>query len=132
MIISKALKAILIIAGLIGVYVGVEILFFPISFYATSGIEIGDNVSLLNEIRAPGGALLISSVLIILGAFVSKLTFTSIVLATLLYLSYGLSRIVSMMVDGRPAEILVYVAVLEIIIGLICAFMLVKYLKYEN
>ena len=132
MIISKALKAILIIAGLIGVYVGVEILFFPISFYATSGIEIGDNVSLLNEIRAPGGALLISSVLIILGAFVSKLTFTSIVLATLLYLSYGLSRIVSMMVDGRPAEILVYVALLEIIIGLICAFMLVKYLKYEN
>ena len=130
--ISKFLKLTLIVSGIIGLYIGVEILFFPISFYATSGIELGDNVSLLNEIRAPGGALLLCSVLIILGAFVPKLTFTSILLTTLLYLSYGLSRIVSMAVDGRPAEILVYVAVLEIVIGLFCAFMLVKYLKHEN
>jgi len=130
--ISKSLKFTLIASGIIGLYVGVEILFFPVSFYATSGIELGGNVSLLNEIRAPGGALLLCSVLIISGAFIPKLSFTSIVLATLLYLSYGLSRIVSMVVDGKPDEILVYVAVLEIVIGLFCAFMLVKYLKYED
>ena len=129
---SKTLKATLIISGFIGVYIGVEILFFPISFYATSGIDLGSNVSLLNEIRAPGGALLLSSVLIIMGAFVPRLTFTSIILATLLYLSYGLSRILSMVIDGRPAEILIYVSALEIAIGLACAFMLAKFLKYEQ
>ena len=129
---SKTLKATLIISGFIGVYIGVEILFFPISFYATSGIDLGSNVSLLNEIRAPGGALLLSSVLIIMGAFVPRLTFTSIILATLLYLSYGLSRILSMVIDGRPAEILIYVSALEIAIGLVCAFMLAKFLKYEQ
>ncbi len=128
---SKALKATLIISGIIGAFVGVEILFLPVTFYETSGIILGSNVSLLNEIRAPGGALLASSVLIIIGAFWSRLTFTSIVLATLLYLSYGLSRILSMIVDGRPAEMLIYVSVLEMVIGLVCAFMLVRFLKYE-
>jgi hypothetical protein len=132
MIITKALKVTLIASGFIGVYIGVEILFSPISFYATSGIDLGGNVSLLNEIRASGGALLLSSVLIIIGAFVPRLTFTSIMLATLLYLSYGLSRILSMVIDGRPVEILMYVAVLEIAIGLACAFMLAKFLKYEQ
>lgn len=124
---SRILKSILIISGLLGVYVGVEILFMPVSFYATSGIDLGTNVSLLNEIRAPGGALLGSGVLIILGAFWVKLSFTSVVLSTLLYLSYGLSRILSMTIDGAPAEILVYVTISEIVIGLVCAFALVKY-----
>lgn len=129
---QKALKATLIISGLIGLYIGVEILFSPVSFYATSGIDLGSNISLLNEIRAPGGALLLSSVLIIMGAFVPRLTFTSITLSTLLYLSYGLSRVLSMLVDGRPAEILIYVSIVEIVIGLVCAFMLAKLLAYEQ
>lgn len=120
------LKSIIIISGLIGVFVGTEILFMPVTFYATSGINLGDNVSLLNEIRASGGALLAGGVVIILGAFWEKLTFTSIVLATLLYLSYGFSRIISMIVDGVPAEILVYVAVSEIVVGLVCAFALLQ------
>lgn len=132
MIISKTLKATLIASGFIGVYIGVEILFFPISFYVASGFDLGGNVSLLNEIRAPGGALLLSSILIIMGAFIPRLTFTSIILATLLYLSYGLSRILSMVIDGRPVDILIYVSVLEIAIGLVCAFMLAKFLKYEQ
>ncbi|MDH5179898.1 MAG: DUF4345 domain-containing protein [Gammaproteobacteria bacterium] len=132
MTISKALKATLIISGLIGLYIGVEILLFPVKFYATSGIFLGDNISLLNEIRAPGGALLFSSILIIMGAFVPRLTFTSIILATLLYLSYGASRIFSMAIDGRPVEILIYVSALEIAIGLVCAFMLARFIKSEQ
>ncbi len=123
---SIILKSILIISGLIGVFVGVEILFMPVDFYASSGIDLGNNISLLNEIRASGGAILASGVLIILGALLVKLTFTSIVLSTLLYLSYGLSRILSITVDGAPADILVYVAVLEIVIGLISAFALFR------
>ncbi len=123
------LKVILVISGLIGVAVGGAILLTPVAFHATSGIELGGNISLLNEIRAPGGALLASGILIISGAFLTELTFTSIVLSTLLYLSYGSSRIISMMADGKPAETLIQAAVLEIIIGLVCAFALVKYRK---
>ena len=129
---QKAIKTTLMISGLIGLYIGVEILFFPVGFYAESGIVLGSNISLLNEIRAPGGALLASSILIIAGVFVQRLTFTSIVLATLLYLSYGLSRILSMLADGRPAEILIYVSAAEIIIGIVCAYMLAKLLQSEQ
>lgn len=126
---SIVLKVILVISGLIGVVVGGAILLTPVAFHAASGIELGGNTSLLNEIRAPGGALLASGILILSGAFLTELTFTSIVLSTLLYLSYGLSRIISMVADGKPAETLMQATVLEIIIGLVCAFALVKYRK---
>ena len=128
----KTLKVTLMLSGLIGVYVGIEILFFPIAFYATSGIDVAGDVSLLNEVRASGGALLLSGIIIILGAFLPRLAFTSILISTVLYLSYGFSRVVSMVIDGRPADILVYVSALEIAIGLVCALMLAKFLKYEQ
>ena len=124
---SKVLKTILIISGLIASGIGVAILFAPTAFYATYGIELGSDVSLLNEIRAPGAALLASGILIISGAFVDKLAFTAVVVSTLLYLSYGLSRVMSIAIDGMPVEGLVQAAILEIIIGLASIFALVKY-----
>jgi len=124
---SKMLKIILVISGLIASGIGATILFAPMAFYATVGITLGDNISLLNEIRAPGGALLTSGILIISGAFVDKLTFTATVISTLLYLSYGLSRVMSIVIDGMPAEGIVQAVVLEIVTGLVCFFALVKY-----
>jgi len=124
---TKVLKAILIISGLIASGIGVAILFAPVDFYATYGIELGNNFSLLNETRASGGALLTSGLLIVSGAFVDKLAFTAVLVSTLLYLSYGLSRVMSIAIDGIPAEGIVQAAVLELITGLVCAFALVKY-----
>ena len=124
---SKVIKAVLFISGLIASVIGGAIVTIPTAFYATYGIELGGNVSLFNEIRASGGALLATGILIFSGAFVSRLTFTSLVVATLLYLSYGLSRILSTVIDGVPDEGLVQSAVLEIVIGLVCAFSLSKY-----
>lgn len=124
---SKVLKTILFISGLILTGTGGAILFMPVAFYAINGIELAGNISLLNEIRAPGSALLVSGLLIMSGAFVAKLTFTSAVVSTLVYLSYGLSRILSMAIDGMPAEGLVQAAFLEIVIGLVCVFALAKY-----
>jgi len=126
---SKTLKIILIISGLIGIGVGASILAIPVSFYATNNINIEGNISLLNEIRASGGALLASGVVIFGGAFVAKLTFTSTIIASFLYLSYDLSRILSIAIDGIPAEGLVQAVILELIIGLVCLFSLVIYIK---
>ena len=124
---SRILKVILVISGLIAVIVGGAVLLTPKAFYSMSGIELGGSISLLNEIRAPGGALLVSGLLIMLGAFLNELAFTSIIVSTLLYLSYGSSRIVSMLIDGKPADALIQAAIVEIIIGLVCTFALVKY-----
>jgi len=129
---SKILKTILILSGLIASLIGAAILFAPVAFYATYDIELGKNLSLLNEIRAPGGALLASGILIISGAFVNELTFTATVVSTLLYLSYGLSRVMSIAIDGMPVEGLVQAAVLEIVIGMACIFALVTYQQKQK
>jgi len=124
---SKILKAILFVSGLIAAGIGAAVLFTPEAFYALNGIRLGGDISLLNEIRAQGGALLASGLLIMSGAFVARLTFTAIVLAALFYLAYGLSRIMSMIVDGMPANGLTQATVLEIVIGLACAFALTRF-----
>lgn len=123
---SKALKALLLISGLIGAGIGGTILFMPAAFYAASGIELGGNISLLNEIRASGGTLLASGLLIMSGTFVVTLTFISTLVAALLYLSYGLSRLMSMAIDGMPDAGLTAAAALEIVIGLVCVLALIK------
>ena len=129
---SKVLKTILLISGLIASAMGATILFAPGAFYATYGIELGGNLSLLNEIRASGGTLLASGILIMSGAFVDKLAFTAAVVSTLLYLSYGLSRVMSIGIDGMPVEELVQAAVLEIVIGLACIFALIQYAEKQK
>jgi len=124
---SKVLKIVLFVLGLIAASVGGFILIMPGAFYASNGIDLGGNVSLLNEIRASGGLLLAAGILIISGSFVASLTFTAVVLASMLYLSYGLSRILSFAIDGMPSEGLVQAAVLEIVIGVVCLWTFAKY-----
>lgn len=124
---STISKTVLIVSGLLGAGIGLAILLAPVAFHGTSGIRLGDDVSLLNEIRASGGALFAGGVLILIGAFFAGLAFTSLVVASVLYLSYGLSRILSIAVDGVPDAILVQATVLEILIGLACVFALVRF-----
>ncbi len=118
------LKTLLLIAGLAGLAIGISVLFMPHPFYASSGIDLGQNPSLLSEVRAPGGALLACGLLIILGAFVDTLTFTALVVSAWMYLAYGLSRGLSIWVDGMPAPILVAAMVAEFLIGLSAVFAL--------
>lgn len=124
---TKVLQSILLLAGLIGFGIGASIVFAPVAFHTQDGIDLAGNTSLLSEVRAPGAALMVCSLCIALGAFITELTFTSTLLGTLLYLSYGLSRLLSIALDGLPHPILVQAAVAELVIGALCMFALVKY-----
>jgi hypothetical protein len=128
---SKVLKTILFVSGFILTGIGGAILLMPMALFASNGIDLGGNISLLNEIRPPGGALLASGLLIMSGAFVTKMTFSAAVLTILVYLSYGISRILSMAIDGIPAKGLVVATVVEIIIGLVGIFAFLKYRENE-
>ncbi|MCU7927822.1 MAG: DUF4345 family protein [Candidatus Thiodiazotropha sp. (ex Dulcina madagascariensis)] len=59
-------------SGLVASGVGAAILFAPVTFYATHGIALEADFSLLNEIRASEGGLLVSGLLIMSGAFVDS------------------------------------------------------------
>ena len=126
---SKLLKTLLLVSGLLAMTIGAAILINPTAFYALNEIDLGKNIGLLNEIRASGGMLLAAGILISLGVVVARLTFTSIVVATLLYLSYGLSRILGFILDGIPGDGLVHAAILEMVIGVICLW---AYTRFRN
>ncbi|MFC1672870.1 DUF4345 domain-containing protein [Pseudomonadota bacterium] len=121
--------SVLSISGLIAIGFGGTILIAPEAFYATYGITLGHDPSQLNEIRASGGALLGLGLVIAAGAIWSQLTFASIVASSAVYLSYGLSRLVSLALDGSPNDGLIVAAVLELGIGVVSLFTLCRYLR---
>ena len=126
---SKVLKAILFISGLLLTIIGGAILFVPVAFSARNGIELGDSISLLNDIRASGALMLAGGLLILSGAFISRLRFTATMVSILMFLSLGIGRIVSIVMDGMPAEGLVKATVVEMIIGFVGIFALLNYRK---
>ncbi len=117
---AKTQKVLLLIAGALLLLVSGFILAAPAEFYAANNIELGANVSLLNELKAPAGLLLAAGLFMIGAIFVRRQADTALWLATLIYLSYAGSRCVSMAFDGVPAAGLVQAAALEGVVGLAC------------
>ena len=129
---SIFLKLVLAIDSLVAIAVGAMIQISPADFYAMNHINIGTNLNLLSEIRAPAMALLSYGILILAGIFIPRLTFTATLLASMFYLSYGVARVVSMGIDGLPSESLITAAIIEIVLGLVSLFCLWKYILSPN
>lgn len=122
---ARTQKALLLVAGAVLVFVGTFILASPVDFYASNNIELGANVSLLNEVKAPAGMLLAAGLFMIGAICVRDMADTATSLAALIYLSYSLSRLLSVAIDGVPAAGLVQAAALEATIGLACLAILI-------
>lgn len=122
-------KLVLMLSGLVASGIAGMILFAPDAFYAAYGIELAGNTDLTNELKAPAGVLLVSGLLMIAGVFRAQLTIVSLATATVIYLSYGLSRLLSIGLDGVPHTALVEAAIFEIVLGAVCLFALLPELK---
>lgn len=115
------LKTLLGLCGFAGLFIGVSILVRPVPFYATTGIDLSQSISMLSELRAIGATFVSCSVLVLLGTFRSTLTWFAILLSAMLYLSCAFGRLVSLLLDGTPSTPLLIVMTLEWVIGLTCA-----------
>lgn len=124
---SKVVSGFLVLAGLIGLYVGGGLLFFPAELQAQSAIFLGDNASHYSETRAPGAAILSASSIILMGIFRTGWRYISVLLVALFFLSYGFGRLLSLVLDGMPAQGLFYAMIGELIIGAIAFIMLIAY-----
>jgi hypothetical protein len=124
---SKVLKTFIFLSGLLLTVFGAATLFVPITVSASHGVELGSNISLLNDVRGSGGVLLGSGIIILLGVFINKFTFTSAVVSIVVFLSWGTSRILVIAMDGMPHEGLVRATLVETIIGLVGVFVFYKY-----
>ncbi len=118
-------KSLLLIAGAILLLVSGYILVSPLAFYAGNDIILGSNASLINELKAPAGFLLVSGAFMIRTLLVRGPEELALKLAAVIYLSYALSRFASMGIDGAPASGLVQAAVLELTIGISCVVVLI-------
>ena len=116
---SKVLKAFLIFSGLLLTFIGGATLFMPVAIKASSGVDLAGNVSVLNDIRASAALILGLAILIISGAFVRKITYTSSLISFLVFLSLGIGRIISILSDGMPVDPIVKATGLEMVLGVL-------------
>ena len=107
------------LSGLLLLAIGGAVLLAPHAFHATNGIALGDDPSLLSEIRAPGGLLTAAAVLILIGVFRRTLRSLAMVLTVLVYGSFGLARVLGMVLDGLPSSGLVGATAIELIVAAI-------------
>ena len=113
-------RLVLLLSGLIAVAIAGTILTAPDAFYAGYGIQVGGNATLANELKAPAGALLVAGLLMFAGVFRSKFIVASLITATIVYLSYGMGRVLSIAIDGLPHSGMISAAGIEIVIGTVC------------
>ena len=93
--------------------------FAPVAFYASYGIDPAHQVNLLNELRSHGLSVLGAGLFIASGAILPRLAPAATIVATGLYLSYGLSRLVALALDGLPSSSLLLTTGFEIVFGLV-------------
>lgn len=123
---TKPLRLLLVTSGLVAAGIGAAILVDPASFHASNGIVVAPDASLLSELRAPGGALLVLGAMMLVGAFRRAFAFASTSIAAAVYLAYGASRVLSFALDGLPATGLVGATAIELALGAACAVALVR------
>lgn len=115
-----ATRLVLLPSALIAIAIAATILLAPEAFYAGCGIEIGGDATLANELKAPAGALLVAGLLMLAGVFRTRFAIISLTTATVVYLSYGLSRLLSIAVDGLPHSGMISAAGIELVVGAVC------------
>ncbi|MEM1203789.1 MAG: DUF4345 domain-containing protein [Acidobacteriota bacterium] len=114
---SRLTPTYLFLSGLLLLGIGGGILLVPHAFHGTNGIVLGADPSLLSEVRAPGGLLTASAILILLGTFRRPLRSLAITLTVLVYGSFGFARLLGLALDGIPATGLVASTAIELIVA---------------
>ena len=124
---SKVLKGILIVLGLLLTVIGLWRLFDPITFFENSGLVLSNDAGLLSEARGAGGVVVGFGIVVLLGAFNQRLSYTSTIAALVVFLGYGIARLIGFSLDGNPGEGVIQGIIIEFFLGLLAVFALFKY-----
>ena len=109
---------ILSLSSLMLAFVGIMRLSNPIKTYLkNSGIKLENDASLLNEIRGVSAVMLCAGIIILLGTFIEKLTFTSHFIAVLIFIGFLIGRLISLKVDGKPSTQITQGILFELVFG---------------
>ena len=108
------------VAGLTAVGIGGVILAAPHAFFASYGITIGDDASLLSELRAPAAGLAAFGVLMLMGIWHTSVTPLSKAAAITIFLAFPAGRLIGLVVDGLPSGAIIGALVFELAVAALC------------
>lgn len=122
MSLTRLEKTTLGISGLTAVGVGGFILAAPQAFYASYDITLGDDASLLSELRAPAASLVTLGIFMLAGIWRASLVQLAVASALIVFLAFPTGRLISVAVDGMPSGGIIGALALEIAIAILCIF----------
>lgn len=124
---SKVFKGILIVLALTLVVFGGWRLLNPAGFYRFSGLELPGQAGLLSEVRAAGGIIFVSGLVVGLGALRQEWSRASVLLAALVFLSLGMGRLLGIALDGAPGAEVLQGMTVELVLGGLAVFAYFRY-----
>lgn len=110
-------RVLLTLSGLILGCIGSALLLAPVSFLTMSEISVEPDPSLLSEIAAPAGILLIGGGFMIFGAANLRFSDPALAIGALVFGSYGAGRTVAMALHGYPSPSLITATLIELAIA---------------
>lgn len=122
MTLTRFQKLALGIAGVSALGIGAFILAAPHAFYASYGILLGRDPSLLSELRAPGAGLAAFGAVMLTGIVRPTLRQAAIVAALCVFLAFPAGRIVGLFADGMPSAGIMAALVFELAVAALCVF----------
>ena len=108
------------LSGLTALAIGAMILVAPRTFYASYGITLGQNASLLSELRALGAGLAGFGLVMLLGIWRHAVLPVAIATAMMVFIAFPVGRLVGLVMDGMPSGSLIGALVVELIIAALC------------
>ncbi|MEO0575419.1 MAG: DUF4345 domain-containing protein [Pseudomonadota bacterium] len=97
--------------------IGCALLLIPKTFLEKSHVVFERNASLMSELAAPSGVLIIAGGLMMLGSVKPRFIDIGLVVGAIIYGSYGVGRIISMLMHGLPSSSLVSATLFELVIA---------------
>ncbi len=120
MTLTRFEKITLGLSGVTALSIGGFILAAPHAFYASYGITLGQDASLLSELRAPAAGLAALGALMLGGLIRKAWVSLSIAAALIVFLAFPAGRLVGLLVDGLPSGGILGALVLEVVIAALC------------
>ncbi len=111
------IPVLLTVSGALLIYIAIALLFLPAAFYESHGVTLSQDPGLMSEVRAPGGMLLIAGFIIGWGSFRHCMARLSRRISAIVYGGYGVSRLISLALDGAPSQALMTAMVIELVLA---------------
>lgn len=99
--------------------IGGALMFDPKSFLAMNQVLVERDPGLMSELSAPSGVLIATAALMWVGAIKLRFARLALMVGAVIYGSYGIGRMVSLILHGPPSEALVSAMVIEVAVAVL-------------